>query len=56
MENPLDENGSGVDDEKGKVPGEQAGNELDTHAENRARNTDGTFMSKEEESLINLLD
>jgi len=47
-ENPHDERGSGYpDDEEGKageIPGEQNGVELDIHAENRPRNSDGEFL------------
>jgi len=47
-ENPHDQRGSGYsDDEEGKageIPGEQNGVELDIHAENRPRNSDGEFL------------
>jgi hypothetical protein len=59
MENALDENGSGYpDDEAGKagdIPGEQDGVELDIHAENRPRNSDGTFTDEVDDELEDLI-
>lgn len=43
--NPHDTKGSGYsDDEDNDIPGEQNGNELDVHAENRPRKPNGEFI------------
>lgn len=48
-ENPHDTKGTGrTDDEPNDIPGEQNGMELDIHAENRPRNSDGEFEGKDD--------
>lgn len=51
-ENPHDTKGNGYpDDEEGKageIPGEQDGVELDIHAENRPRNSEGEFLGEDD--------